>query len=93
MRRVTRDRFTARSREINQFLERLPGRMAEKFKEVTPIRSGNARRQTSLQGRDEIVANYPYAKRLEKDSWSRQAPNGMSQPTIDWVRQQLRNLR
>ena len=93
MRRVTRDRFTSRSREVKRFLQELPGKMAEKFVEVTPIRTGNAKRSTSLQQQKNIVADYPYAGRLEKDAWSRQAPDGMSQPTIDHARDLLRRLR
>lgn len=91
MRRVTRDRFTARSREIEQFLDRLPRVMSEKFREVTPIRTGNARSKTDLR-QNEIQANYPYAKRLERDGWSSQAPEGMSKPTIEHVRDLLRRL-
>jgi hypothetical protein len=93
MRRVTRDRFTSRSREVKRFLNELPGKMADKFQEVTPIRSGNARSKTSLQNQKNITADYPYAGRLEKDAWSRQAPDGMSQPTIDFARDLFRRLR
>lgn len=55
------------------------------FVKNTPIRTGNARKNTELRGK-EIQANYDYSIRLEKDGWSRQAPNGMSQPTIDHVK-------
>ena len=53
------------------------------FKRITPKRSGNARRRTVLS-RDEIQANYPYAVRLDQ-GWSRQAPKGMVQPTIQFM--------
>lgn len=52
---------------------------ADYFHDITPIRSGNARRNTRLSG-DEIVANYPYAQRLD-NGWSKQAPMGMTKPT------------
>jgi hypothetical protein len=45
---------------------------------------GNARRNTKLQNNN-IDANYPYAKRLE-EGYSSQAPNGMTEPTIEEVR-------
>lgn len=55
-----------------------------KFSETTPQKTGNARRSTSLRG-NQIQANYPYAKRLDT-GWSTQAPEGMSKPTIDHIR-------
>lgn len=84
--------FKKRARQITSFMERLPREMSQKFKAETPVRTGNARRNTSLRG-NEITANYAYAKRLEKDGWSRQAPNGMSKPTIEFARNEWRKLR
>jgi len=57
----------------------------KKFVEVTPIDKGNARRNTKKQG-NEIVANYPYATRLE-EGYSKQAPQGMSEPTIEYIQE------
>ena len=51
------------------------------FKEITPIRNGYAQRNTILVG-NEIRANYDYAGALD-DGKSRQAPKGMSEPTIE----------
>lgn len=51
----------------------------------TPIRSGNARRKTR-KGAGTIDANYAYAQRLE-EGWSKQAPNGMTEPTLEEVRE------
>jgi hypothetical protein len=59
------------------------------FKEETPIRSGNARRNTFLRG-DEIQANYPYARRLD-EGYSKQSPDGMTQPTIDHIQKYINN--
>jgi len=53
------------------------------FVSITPIDSGNARRNTSLQG-DEIHASYPYAKRLDQ-GWSKQAAQGMTKPTEKYI--------
>lgn len=90
MRRVTRDRYTARSRQIQNFLRDLPRNMKNEFQRLTPIDTGNARSKTELQG-NEIQGNYPYANRLNT-GWSQQAPQGMTDPTIEWVREQLRRL-
>lgn len=59
------------------------------FKKVTPIDSGNARNKTSLSGTD-INAAYPYAKRLD-NGWSRQAPQGMVKPTIEYLRKYIKS--
>ena len=50
-------------------------------KENTPIKSGNARKKTTIQG-DKIVSDYAYAGRLN-DGYSKQAPSGFTQPTIE----------
>jgi hypothetical protein len=65
----------------------------QKFVDVTPIDKGNAKRNTVLQN-TKIIANYPYADVLDKGRGfrdgqmrgSNQAPNGMTQPTIEYVR-------
>lgn len=56
-----------------------------KFVSLTPIDKGNARRNTKLRGKDVIVADYPYAERLDT-GWSKQAPRGMSEPFEQWFR-------
>jgi len=65
----------------------------DKFKEVTPVKSGNAKRNTK-KGANSIEANYPYATILDKGRHrtnkgmrgSEQAPEGMSKPTLEEVR-------
>jgi hypothetical protein len=57
----------------------------------TPVRTGNARRRTSVN-RGEIQANYPYAQRLD-NGWSKQRPDGMTKPTVKFIQDYLkRNL-
>lgn len=58
------------------------------FRSITPIRSGNARRNTRRQG-DEVRADYAYATRLDT-GWSKQAPNGMSEPTTKFIQEYIR---
>lgn len=57
------------------------------FKEHTPKASGNAQRNTSLQD-NKIKADYAYAKRLD-DGWSKQARDGMTQPTIEHLEKKI----
>jgi len=83
---------------LNQVLDTLDEKSISKFahKEFvanTPVRSGNARRNTKLQG-NEIQANYGYAEVLDKGRHmtnrgmrgSTQAPKGMTAPTLQSVR-------
>jgi hypothetical protein len=64
-----------------------------KFKDVTPVKSGNAKRSTKLQG-NAINADYAYANVLDKGRHmtrrglrgSEQAPKGMTEPTIEHIR-------
>lgn len=65
-------------------LKKVPPLAHKFFFDKTPKRTGNARSHTRLRG-DTISAEYPYAIRLDK-GWSKQAPNGMSRPTKDYIR-------
>jgi hypothetical protein len=80
-------------KRINQLEKALdPNNLAREaydyFKDITPVRSGNARRSTSLQG-DEIQADYAYAQRLD-DGYSPQAPRGMTKPTEKFIQEYIR---
>lgn len=62
-----------------------------RMKEHTPIKSGNARRNTKKKGTSTITADYPYAQRLE-DNYSPQTQGkGIIQPTIEDVRDYVYN--
>jgi len=65
----------------------LPKEMLQEFVKNTPIRSGNARKNTRLR-QDTIVADYAYSQRLE-DGYSKQAPRGMIEPTIEWLEDEV----
>ena len=54
------------------------------FRDHTPIKTGNARRNTHLV-RDTIEADYRYAQRLD-NGYSGQAPNGMTKPTEQFIK-------
>jgi hypothetical protein len=57
------------------------------FRAETPVRSGNARRNTQL-AQDEIQASYPYAGRLDQ-GYSRQSPRGMTEPTEKFIQEYI----
>lgn len=71
-------------------LQTLPKQAHGFFVKSTPRKSGNARSRTTLNS-DEIRANYPYARRLDK-GWSKQAPRGMVKPTIDFIQRVIRGI-
>ena len=64
-----------------------PNRWKTKYKPKN-YRPGNARRKTTLKG-NTIDANYPYALRLDKENWSSQAPDGMTKPTLEYIREYI----
>jgi hypothetical protein len=68
-------------------LDRLTVDAHKFFVAETPIRSGNARRNTGVVG-NKIIANYPYAQRLD-EGWSNQSPDGMTNPTTEHIEQVL----
>jgi hypothetical protein len=70
------------------------------FVAQTPVRSGNARRSTSLSSTKDsktglskatIEGNYAYAQRLD-DGYSQQAPTGMTGPTERYIERRLNEL-
>jgi CRISPR/Cas system-associated protein Csx1 len=73
------------SESLAQFkqLAEVPDRVIKQaykfFVNHTPVRTGNARRRTSLESTT-IYADYPYAGRLD-DGYSKQSPDGMIKPT------------
>jgi hypothetical protein len=84
------DKITSDIARIRRQLKSVPKEAHKEFVALTPVRSGNARRNTSLQG-DTIRANYPYAQRLD-EGWSRQAPRGITRPWEQWLRKRIRQI-
>jgi hypothetical protein len=85
--RITRNRITSSAGKISARFEKLPSEAYEYWKSITPIKTGNARRRTRLQGR-KIKANYQYAVPLDEGK-SKQAPKGMSEPTDRYIKQRI----
>lgn len=71
---------TRKQRDLNK----IPDKAHKRFVKLTPVRTGNARRRTKLQG-ETIKANYPYAHPLD-NGHSKQAREGMSKPTVRYIR-------
>lgn len=67
-----------------QEINKIPDEAYKVFVQETPIRSGNARRNTKLKNKKNIIADYAYAQRLD-EGWSKQSPEGMIKPTEEYI--------
>jgi hypothetical protein len=76
---------------IEKQLRKLPAEATDVFKQNTPVKSGNARSKTSLRGQNTIAADYPYAQRLD-DGYSKQAPQGMTEPTKRFIKKRINQI-
>jgi len=83
--------LTPAIRKIQQALKKYPQQAEDKFVSLTPVRSGNARNNTVLKNDQTIVANYPYAQRLDQ-GYSSQAPNGMVAPFEKWIAAKVKQI-
>ena len=76
-------------------LKSAPQEAYEHFRKITPKDTGYARRRTRLR-KSEIQARYDYAIFLE-NGHSRQAPDGMVEPTAaymkKWLRKRFRRVK
>lgn len=84
------DNITSNIKRIQKELKQLPAEVHKEFVKLTPIRSGNARRKTKLQG-SEINADYPYAQKLDH-GYSPQAPNGMTKPAEQFMKRRINQI-
>jgi hypothetical protein len=91
MARLVQNKMDASLKKLEQKLQRLPAEAFKFWVAETPIKSGNARRKTSLVNKKTIWAKYPYAKRLN-EGWSKQAPEGMVEPTTRFIIRKLRQI-
>lgn len=93
------DLMTNQLLRIRKELQQVPVEGFKEFRKLTPIDTGNARRNTQLQG-DTIKANYPYAEVLDRGRrmtdqgmrGSKQAPQGMSTPFAKWFDQRIKKI-
>ena len=90
LRRVTNN-INPRLNRLQKELVKVPKQAHAQFKKVTPIKTGNAKRKTGFNGTDTIDADYPYANRLNA-GYSKQARDGMTKPTVDYIRGLVRGI-
>ena len=76
---------------IRRQIAALPKEAYDYFKDITPERTGNAKRRTRLSG-DTIRADYAYAQRLD-NGYSNQAPRGMTEPTEKWLARRVKQIK
>lgn len=72
-------------------IRKIPEEAYKVFVKETPVRKGNARRNTKLRSKNSIVADYPYAKRLN-EGYSKQSPEGMVTPTEEFITNQFNKI-
>jgi len=90
MRIVGRSKITGRLNSIERKVKAIRDFAADEFRKITPIRTGNARSKTN-RIREGVEAAYPYANRLN-EGYSSQAPKGMTDPTVDRIRDYVRKM-
>ena len=84
---LVRDQITPDLNQAKRELAQVPEGAYKIFRSHTPIKTGNARKRTTLN-KNTIEANYAYALRLDQ-GWSNQAPDGMTNPTAAWLKKRL----
>jgi hypothetical protein len=95
----SKSQILAKTKKMAAELKKVPRESINEFKDLTPIRSGNARSNTALKG-DTIVADYPYATVLDKGRHmtqrgmrgSKQAPKGMTIPFFKWLHKRYKKI-
>lgn len=88
--KLLRNKITPDLKRKKQLLDKVPKEAYDVFKKTTPIKTGNARRKTRLQG-ETIKADYQYATELD-DGKSRQAPEGMVKPTERFITKRVKQI-
>lgn len=85
------NKLTGALKGVKRQLKELPAEATKVFIKNTPIRTGNARRNTKLKGKNVIHARYPYAQRLD-EGYSKQSPEGMVKPTEEFIAKRLKQI-
>jgi len=88
--KLVKNTMTPSLKRITNALDKLPAEAHKVFKGETPIKTGNARKRTRLQG-EVIKADYKYATELDAGK-SRQAPEGMSKPTEEYITKRVKAI-
>jgi len=85
-----KDNLTPLVKKQQKLIKGLVKEAYKEFVENTPIKTGNARRNTQLK-QDTILANYGYAQKLDEGS-SKQSPDGMTQPTNEFLEKRFTEI-
>jgi hypothetical protein len=96
---LTVNTMSASLKRIQRKLDKVPKEAYKEFVKNTPVKTGNARRNTKLRG-NTIEANYQYAQVLDKGRHmtprglrgSEQAPQGMSKPTEEFIQKRITQI-
>lgn len=78
-------------KQVNNAIDDSTEDTYEFFKKKTPVKGGNARRNTKIQDRGSkttISGDYAYAGRLDS-GYSKQAPRGMTKPSLKELEKQI----
>ena len=86
--KVNLTQFNKQMSKALNALDDLPEFAEKTMKSNTPIRSGNARRNTNLQG-NTVLADYPYAQRLEDNYSPQTRGRGIIAPTEAAIQQEV----
>lgn len=86
-------------KRIQRKLDKLPKEAFNEFVKNTPVKTGNAKRNTKLKG-NTIHADYAYGSVLDKGRHmtsrgmrgSEQAPQGMSKPTEEFIQKRITQI-
>lgn len=82
--RLRKNKIKKHVGQVRKRFSTLPKLAFRHWVKITPKDTGNAKRKTRLR-KDEIVAKYPYAERLD-EGYSKQAPKGMFKPTFEYIK-------
>lgn len=86
--KVNLTQFNRQMAEAKAALDDLPQFAEKEMQKNTPVRSGNARRNTKLQG-NTVTANYPYAERLEDNYSPQTRGRGIITPTEQEIQKEV----
>ena len=87
---VGKSKIQARLDRVAREINKVKDFAHDEFRSITPVRTGNARRNTrrTQQG---VEADYNYANRLNT-GYSKQAPDGMTKPTVEAIQAYVRRI-
>jgi hypothetical protein len=86
--KVNLTQFNKQMSKALNAVDDLPEFAEETMKRYTPVRSGNARRNTNLQG-NTVTADYAYAQRLEDNYSPQTRGRGIIAPTEQAIQKEV----